>query len=137
MPNGGDLPELRRLFRTALSVMLAFAIATYFTNSWYEAIALSPFSIRIFNVAFTLVAIGGSFVVPARRWRFWAMAYCLIMVTSFTLAALRIHDEEPLFVMFLILLLDTSIVVPWGGRCQGWLRWRRRFQPSFSSLQSD
>jgi PAS domain S-box-containing protein len=101
--------------------MLALTIATWFTNSWYEAIALSPLSIRIFNIAFTLLAIGGSFVVSARRWRFWAMAYCLIMVTSFTLAAVVIHDEEPLFVMFLILLLDTAIVVPWGGRYQGWL----------------
>jgi two-component system sensor histidine kinase/response regulator len=116
-----SLPELRRLFRTALGVMLALTIATWFSNSWYEAIALSPLSIRIFNIAFTLLALGGSFVVSTRRWRLWAMAYCLIMVTSFTLAALVIHDEEPLFVMFLILLLDTAIVVPWGGRYQGWL----------------
>jgi two-component system, sensor histidine kinase and response regulator len=122
LPNGdASMSQLRRLFRTALGVMLALTVATWFSNSWYEAIALSPFSIRIFNIAFTLAAIAGSFVVSARRWRFWAMAYCLIMVTSFTLAALMIHDEEPLFVMFLVLLLDTSIVVPWGGRCQGWL----------------
>jgi two-component system, sensor histidine kinase and response regulator len=122
LPNGdASLPKLRRLFRIALGVMLVLSIATWFTNSWYEAIALSPLPIRIFNIVFTFLAIGGSFVVSARRWRLWAMAYCLIMVTSFTIAALVIHDEEPLFVMFLILLLDTAIVVPWGGRYQGWL----------------
>ena len=113
-----DVTELRRFLRIALGVMLAFTIAAYFTNSWYEAIALSPFPIRVFNIAITLAALAGCSVVPIRRWRSWAVGYFSIIVTTSTIAALMVHDEEPLFAAMLVVLLDTAIVVPWGGRRQ-------------------
>jgi PAS domain-containing protein len=113
-----NLPKLRQLFLVALGVILLLAVATFFTNSWYEAIALSPLPLRVFNIAFTLIAIAAIPFVSRRHWRLWAMGYSLVMIVSFTLASLAVHDEEPLFVAFLFLLLDTSVLVPWGGRWQ-------------------
>jgi len=116
-----SLPKLRRLLLIALSVMLVLVVGTLFTNSWYDATPLSPLPLRIFNIAFTLAAMAAIPFVSKRRWRLWAMAYCLVMVVSFTTAGLMIHDEEPLFVASLIIMLDTALVLPWGGRRQCWL----------------
>ena len=116
-----SLPRLRPLLLVALGVMLLLSVATFFTNSWYETIAISPLPLRIFNLAFTLAAMAAVPFTSLRRWRLCALTYCLVMVVSFLAASLIIHDEEPLFILFLILLLDTAIVIPWGGRWQGWL----------------
>ena len=113
--------KLRQLLLIASSVMLAYTIANFFTNSWYEKVALSPLPMRIFDIAITLTAMATVPFVSSRRWPLYVMVYCVMMTASFTIASFEVQDEEPLFVAFLILLLDTSIVVPWDARWQGWL----------------
>ncbi len=113
-----SLPKLRNLLRMALGIMLILAVATFFSNSWYEAIAISPRPIRLFNIAFTLLAIGAIPFVSRRSWRVFIFSYFVVLMLSYTIAALSVHDEEPLFVAMLVLLLDTALIIPWGGRWQ-------------------
>jgi len=119
--DASSLPKLRRLMTLAVSVMLVFAIGTFYSNSWYENIPPSPLFIREFNLIFTAFALGMVPVVSYRHWRIWAMVFCLVTVTGYTLATLWVRDEQPLFVAFLVLLLDTALILPWGGRWQCWL----------------
>src|SRR5271166_4540479 len=115
-----DLPKLRILLRIALSVMLLYLSACLFNAHWYEAGDLAPLPLRIFNVAFTVAAIAGVEFLTIHRWRWWAMAYCLILTGSFLLHGLIVGDEEPLFAGMFCLSLDVAVILPWGGRWQAW-----------------
>ncbi len=121
MPDGdSDLPRLRLLFRIGLGLILLFSTITFFSINWYEVVAPIPLPLRIFNIAITLAAIAATPFVSLRRWRFWAMTFCLLLVISFTAAALLVDDEEPLFIALSVLVLVSAVILPWGGRWQAW-----------------
>jgi two-component system sensor histidine kinase/response regulator len=115
-----DLPKLRILLSLALGVMLLFVSICFFTATWDEKIALAPFPLRLFNIMITLVVMTASFFVSLRRWRFWAMTFCLALSTSFTVNALVVDNDEPLFLALAVLVMVTAVFLPWGARWQRW-----------------
>jgi two-component system sensor histidine kinase/response regulator len=111
-------PRLRRLILIAVGTMLVFVSVSYFSNSWYEKVGLAPLPLRLFDIALTLVAIPASYLISLRRWRVWVMAFFCALLISFTIGALCVDDEEPLFIALSVLVLVTAIFLPWGGRWQ-------------------
>ena len=112
------LPRLRTLLSIALGLLLLFVTVCLFNANWYERVELAPLPLRLFNVVFTLAAIAGVRFVSIRHWRWWAMAFCLTLIVTFTMSAFEVGDEEPLFVALAVLTLITAVVMPWGGRWQ-------------------
>jgi PAS domain-containing protein len=112
--------QLHRLFLIGLGVILVFVAISLFSSSWYEKVAPGPLPLRVFNIAFTVAAIAASRLISLRRWRLWAMAFCLTLVVSFTISALIVDDEESLFLALAVMVLVSAIFLPWGGRWQGW-----------------
>jgi two-component system sensor histidine kinase/response regulator len=110
----------RSLLLLGLAVILGFVTVSFFTASWGEKIALAPLPLRLFNIAITLAAMAASCFISARRWRMWAMAFCLTLSASFTVDALVVDNDEPLFLALAVLVMVSALFLPWGARRQGW-----------------
>ena len=121
MPDSdSDLPKLRTLLWIALGVWLLFTTVCFFNAHWYEPGALAPLPLRFFHIALTLAAIAAVPGVAIRRWRWWAMGFCVTLAVTSLLQALMAGDEQPLFVALFILTLETAVILPWGVRWQVW-----------------
>ncbi len=116
--NQAELPKLRTLVRSALGAMLVFLTICLFNSRWYEVQPLAPLTLRLFNLVITLVAIAAVPRISTRRWRWWALAYCIVLICDLLWQGVAIGDEEPLFVGLFVATLITAVILPWGGRWQ-------------------
>jgi len=116
-----DLWQLNVLLRTGLGVVFLFEAAT-----WLEIVRFNP---AIRNTAepffiFDLALVSAGFRLTyfewfGANWRSVTMAFCLILASSRTLAALVIRQDEPLLLALFVLALGTAVLVPWSARWQG------------------
>ncbi len=115
-----SFPQLKKLLLIALSVMsILVAVALLNLNRYAKAAAV-PSSIRMLPVALMLAGLCATYFAGfVDRWRRWAMALCIAMVAIFTLIALLLNEDEALAVALVVVLLVTSLLVPWGARRQG------------------
>ncbi len=49
------------------------------------------------------------------------MTFCLSLVASFTINALVVDNDEPLFLALAVLVMVSAVFLPWGAHSQAWL----------------
>ena len=116
-----NLRQLNVLLRTGLGVVFLFEVAT-----WMEIVRFDPairYTAQPFFI-FDLALVGAGFGLTyfkwfGANWRSVTMALCVILVSSRTLLALVIGQDEPLLLALFVLALGTAVLVPWSARWQG------------------
>ena len=108
------LQQLRQLLAIAAGIVLVFTVGSFLE------VHMIPLPLRVFNIALALVALCGTrFVGFSQRWRWWAMGFCIALMASFETVAILQDADAMLGVVLLLLMLVTSLTVPWGGKWQG------------------
>ncbi|HVA41163.1 MAG TPA: ATP-binding protein, partial [Candidatus Binataceae bacterium] len=113
--------QLDVLLRTGLGLVFFFEVAT-----WFEVARLEPALLHterpffIFDIALVGAALCLTYLDWfARNWRMSTMAFCLVLMASRTVSTLAINEDEPLVLAIFVLVLGTTVLVPWSARWQG------------------
>lgn len=116
-----DPQKLKTLLRTGLGIVFFFEVATWFETVRFEhALLHAELPFFAFDLALVSAALGLTyFKWFERNWRMISMAFCLILIASRTLSALAVGDDEPLLLALFVLVLGTTVLVPWSVRWQG------------------
>ena len=113
--------QLKVLLRTGLGVVFFFEVVTWLEVALFEPALLHmerPFF--IFDIALVGAALCLTYLDWfERNWRMVTMAFCLILIASRTVSTFAINNDQPLVLAVFVLVLGTTVLVPWSARWQG------------------
>jgi hypothetical protein len=119
-PFDGEPPpiQIRRRVISGLAVMAFFAVLSLLAFGRYEPVTLkAPPWLRLLGpilIAIALVVVRS--VRLGRRWRWWAMAFCIALTLGYTANALVVDEDDPLVCMLYALTMVSTLSLPWEAR---------------------
>ena len=116
--SGIDMPRLRRLLLIGLAVLGTFeAMSQVFPIMSGPARTPDPIAFTIINL--TLIGISAfGLAWIGRNWRWWTLAFCIILMINATISGIVAHENDPVVMALLLLIITSAVTVPWNARWQ-------------------
>ena len=112
---------MRRLRRLLLIGLAVLAIFEAMSQVFPIISGPSRTPDRSLSTIFNLVLIGVSALSLARigrNWRWWTLAFCIILMISVTIAGIVVDEDDPVMMALFVLIITSAVTVPWNARWQ-------------------
>jgi signal transduction histidine kinase/DNA-binding response OmpR family regulator len=116
--SGIDIRQLKRLLMVGLAAIGLFEVLfEVFPILSGPSRKPDPIAFLVFDLALVSgSALGVRWI--GRNWRWWTLAFCIILMLSVTVAGLVTDEDDPVLMALLLLVVTTAVTIPWSAHWQ-------------------